>query len=111
MVNRPNATQASSSGQAEASGWLEETRKLLERYGSLSRTAREATGYHELIEHLEGQISLEEAAERIKIATRQLARRQMKWFRRWTQVGWLEGDRPPEELVGAVMDLWRPATA
>ena len=78
-------------------GWLEETRGLLDRYGELSETAAEATGYAELIAHLKGKMALEKAAEQIKIGTRQLARRQMKWFRRWRQVSWLPGDlaRPP----------------
>jgi tRNA dimethylallyltransferase len=90
-----------------ADGWPEEARGLLERYGSLSQTAAEATGYRELIEHLEGKQTLENAVEQIKIATRQLARRQMKWFRRWNQVHWLAGDRPLEELASAATDLWR----
>ncbi len=55
-----------------AAGWLEETRGLLDRFGGLSPTAVEATGYHELIEHLRGRLSLDDAIERIKIATRSL---------------------------------------
>lgn len=83
-------------------GWLVETRELLERYGTLSTTASEATGYHELIEHLAGRMTLDEAVEQIKIATRQLARRQMKWFRRFEGVEWLKGDAPMEELVARI---------
>ena len=89
-----------------AAGWLDETRGLIERFGSLSSTAREATGYHELIEHWEGRMSFDEAAEQIKIATRQLARRQMKWFRRWSQVKWLDGNRSPQELADDLHSLW-----
>ena len=91
-----------------AAGWLEETRELLRNFGSLSPTAAEATGYRDLIDHLEGRVSLEDAAEQIKIATRQLARRQMKWFRRWKQVQWIAGDRPPEELARYVAGHWKP---
>src|SRR4051812_18723722 len=40
-------------------GWLQETRGLLDRFGELSKTAGEATGYHELIEHLHGRVSLD----------------------------------------------------
>jgi tRNA dimethylallyltransferase len=75
-------------------GWLDETRRLLAEHGSLSPTATEATGYHELIEHLAGRLSLDDAIEQIKIATRQLARRQMKWFRRFSQVRWIAGIEP-----------------
>jgi tRNA dimethylallyltransferase len=95
-----------------AAGWLEETRDLLARYGALSQTAAEATGYRELIDHLHGRQPLEDAVEQIKIATRQLARRQMKWFRRWNQVNWLAGDRPMEDLARNATELWRiPAEA
>jgi tRNA dimethylallyltransferase len=66
-----------------AAGWVDEVRALLARYGTLSKTASEATGYAELIAHVQGRLSLEDAAEQIKIATRQLGRRQMKWFKRF----------------------------
>ncbi len=89
-----------------AAGWLEETRRLYERHGRLSQTAAEATGYRQLADHLAGRISLDQATEAIKIATRQLARRQMKWFRRFEDVLWLPGDRPLEENVAAVLSRW-----
>ncbi len=85
-------------------GWLEETRSLLSRFGKLSQTAAEATGYHELIEHLNGRLSLEDAVEEIKIATRQLARRQTKWFRRWNQVRWLNGSDPVPILLDSILE-------
>lgn len=81
-----------------AGGWLDETRGLLEKFAHLSGTAREATGYAELTAHLQGQMSLEDAVEQIKIATRQLARRQMKWFRRFEGVTWMAGDASADEL-------------
>lgn len=91
-------------------GWLQEVQGLRQRYPRLSKTAGEATGYAELIAHLTGELSLEDATERTKIGTRQLARRQMKWFRRFGGVTWLEGNRPLEELAARVMELWaRPA--
>jgi tRNA dimethylallyltransferase len=88
-----------------AAGWVEETRGLLARFGELSQTAAEATGYAELIAHVRGRMSSEEAIEQIKIGTRQLARRQMKWFRRWPQVTWLPGDGPREELLARVSTI------
>jgi len=89
-----------------AGGWVEEVRSLLRTYPVLSRTAAEATGYADLIEHVKGRIELDEAVERIKIATRQLARRQMKWFRRFNPVHWLDGRKPLEPLVEQVLRLW-----
>jgi len=82
-----------------AAGWVEETRRLLDQFGSLSPTAAEATGYRELIDHVQGRLSLADAAELIKIATRQLARRQMKWFRRFPGVKWIAGDQPMQTLM------------
>ena len=84
-------------------GWLEEVRGLLGRYGALSQTAAEATGYAELMTHLQGRMTMEDAVEQTKIATRQLARRQMKWFRRFANVLWLEGQLPMEALLEKVM--------
>jgi tRNA dimethylallyltransferase len=92
-----------------AAGWVEEVAELARRFPTLSATAGEATGYRVLLEHLNGRISLEEAIEQIKIATRQLARRQMKWFRRFPEVHWLAGDSPLEENVGEVMRVWEAA--
>jgi len=86
-------------------GWLEEVRGLLERYGALSRTATEATGYAELIDHVQGRMNLDDAAEQIKIATRQLARKQMKWFRRFANTQWIAGDRPVGDLADEVMGM------
>ena len=47
----------------------------------LSRTARQAVGYREVIEHLEGRRSLAETVELVQQHTRQLAKRQCTWFR------------------------------
>ena len=90
-----------------AAGWVEEVRALLRTYGTLSHTAAEATGYRELIDHLAGKLSLDDAVEQIKIATRQLARRQMKWFRRFREVTWIAGDQPGEAVAEAVWERWR----
>lgn len=91
-------------------GWLDETRRLLEQHGELSPTAAEATGYRELIDHLQGRLSLDDAIEQIKIATRQLARRQMKWFKRFTQVHWFHGGQPIESLCEETLRLWNSSS-
>jgi tRNA dimethylallyltransferase len=62
-------------------GLLDECARLL-REGRLGVQAREALGYKQLIEHLEGRGSLEEAVERIKIDTRRFAKQQRTWLRR-----------------------------
>jgi tRNA dimethylallyltransferase len=62
-----------------AGGWIDEARALRDR--PLSREAAQAVGYRELFEHLAGQTTLDAAIERIQRRTRQLARRQLTWFR------------------------------
>jgi tRNA dimethylallyltransferase len=68
-------------GQMIGLGLVDEVRGLQERFPRLSRTAAQAVGYQETIEHLDGQYDLAEACERIARRTRQLAKRQGTWFR------------------------------
>lgn len=62
-------------------GLVEEVRALMRWEKPLSREARQALGYKEMFEHLEGQVSLEEVIERIQTRTRNFAKRQLTWFR------------------------------
>jgi tRNA dimethylallyltransferase len=64
-----------------AVGLVEEVRELLAKHGPLSRTASQAVGYREVLEHLSGQFDLPTTIERVKHATHQFARRQETWFR------------------------------
>ena len=63
-------------------GLLEEVRFLLEKHDKLSDTAHQALGYKELISHLKGNISLEEAVYEIKKRSRHFAKRQLTWLRK-----------------------------
>jgi tRNA dimethylallyltransferase len=67
--------------QMFSAGLVEEVRRLLARPRPLSRTARQAVGYREVIEHLEGRHDLAETVESVRLHTRQLAKRQCTWFR------------------------------
>ncbi|MCP4176008.1 MAG: tRNA (adenosine(37)-N6)-dimethylallyltransferase MiaA [Fuerstiella sp.] len=62
-------------------GLLAETRRLLAIDPPPGRTARQALGYRELIEHLEEGVRLDAAVTQIKTGTRQFAKRQHTWFR------------------------------
>ena len=64
-----------------AQGLLREMEGLLARYPALSATARQAIGYAEAINLLEGRCSRDEAMARTAARTRQLAKRQRTWFR------------------------------
>ena len=50
----------------------------------------ESIGYRETLQHLNGEISLEAAIEETQIHTRQYAKRQMTWFRRYPEIVWLQ---------------------
>lgn len=67
-------------------GLLDEVRRLLERYPP-DLPPFQAIGYREMIAHLRGEITLEEAIAQMKRRTRQLVRRQANWFRR-LEVRW-----------------------
>lgn len=64
-----------------AAGFVDEVRALLGSGLPADAPAISSIGYGEVIEHLQGAISLADAVERTKLATRQLARRQAQWFR------------------------------
>ncbi len=64
-----------------SAGLVEEVRSLLCGPRPLSKTARQAVGYREVIEHLEGRRTLPETIDLVKLHTRQLAKRQGTWFR------------------------------
>jgi tRNA dimethylallyltransferase len=83
-------------------GLVAEVEALAARPGGLSRTARQALGYREVLEHLDGVVSLDEAVTTIVARTRQFARRQVRWFRRDPRIVWRGGRIAPEELVRTV---------
>ncbi len=82
-------------------GLLEEVRGLLAAPRPLSRTARQALGYQEAIDHLEGRTSLEKAVANIQMRTRQFAKRQHTWFRHLDECLPIEmsGDETPAVLA------------
>ena len=65
-----------------AAGLVEETRALLERGLADNRTALQALGYRQVVEHLRGERGLAETITLVKTKTWQFARRQRTWFRR-----------------------------
>ena len=69
-------------------GFLHEVEVLAARPGGLGLTARQALGYRELLAHLDGTISLDEAVDTAVRRTRRFARRQERWFRRDPRVRW-----------------------
>ncbi|HIQ22075.1 MAG TPA: tRNA (adenosine(37)-N6)-dimethylallyltransferase MiaA [Planctomycetes bacterium] len=83
--------------QMFAEGLVEEVRRLLEGPAPLGKTARQAVGYREVIEYLEGRYDLGETIERVKCHTRQLARRQYTWFRSLSECRFIRVSEPIDE--------------
>ncbi len=92
-----------------ADGLLAEVAGLLEHGLAQSRTASRAIGYREAVAVLAGELSQDEAAERIKAATRRLARRQDSWFRKDPRVRWVRFDDP--DRVATAVEWMRTVSA
>lgn len=73
-------------------GFIDEVRKLADRGLEKSPTASRAIGYPEVLRHLKGELSLEEATELIKKKTRNFVKRQISWFKTEPGLRWLEID-------------------
>jgi tRNA dimethylallyltransferase len=74
-------------------GLVDEVRALLKKGYNRGLTSMEALGYKETIDHIEGKVPLAETIELIKKKTRNFARRQMTWFRRFKDTAWFPGGR------------------
>jgi tRNA dimethylallyltransferase len=73
-----------------AEGLVDAVRALLDRGFEGFLTAGQAIGYAEMVEHVTGRLTLQEAMARTVRRTRALARRQLAWFRRDPRVRWFE---------------------
>ncbi len=90
-------------GQMMALGLLEEVRSL-DQEGLLGPQTRTAVGYAQLLNHLQGTCTLEEAVEQIKIRTRRLGKQQRTWLRRFRalpDVTWLQPAESSIEVLVA----------
>jgi tRNA dimethylallyltransferase len=87
-----------------AAGWLDEVRRLRELPRPLSREARQALGYRELLAHLDAGPGWAETVELIRTHTRQFAKRQLTWFRHLPQLVPVPADAP--DTADRVLRAW-----
>jgi tRNA dimethylallyltransferase len=89
-------------------GGLEQEVMRLIAAGPLNRQAIEAVGYREVLRHFAHELSIEEAEEEIKVRTRQYARQQRTWLRRFKAIPgaiWVDGPRvSTTDAAGIVID-------
>ncbi len=83
-------------------GLIQEIKNLIKKYPP-RLIAFEAIGYREVIDYLQGKISLEEAVKLMKQNTWQFARRQMTWFRKDRRIHWLTTPQEAEKLIKAFL--------
>ena len=86
-------------------GLLEEIHTLLAQGIPAKCTAMQAIGYKEFLQALSGEITVEEAAQEVKKASRHYAKRQLTWFRRNENIHWLR--RAPGETTAEILSLAR----
>lgn len=75
-------------------GFVDEVRRLLDEGLAEGRTAGRAIGYQQVMAHLAGELTLDEAHARTVIATRRFARRQLAWWRNDPRITWVRHDDP-----------------
>ncbi|NLS96063.1 MAG: tRNA (adenosine(37)-N6)-dimethylallyltransferase MiaA [Planctomycetaceae bacterium] len=90
-----------------AHGLVEEVAQLMKRGHPLSKTAAQAVGYKEVIEHLRGGPGLKETIELVQTHTRQFAKRQWTWFRSLSECRSVPVAEPVD--VEAIADAIRQA--
>lgn len=79
-------------------GLIEEVQSLLAAGAGAFLTASQAIGYLEVVEHLRARMTIDEVVTRTVRRTRDLARRQMAWFRRDPRIRWFETNDPMSSL-------------
>jgi tRNA dimethylallyltransferase len=87
-------------------GLVDEVRALAAAPGGLSRTARQALGYREVLAHLEEGVPLDTARQDALRRTKAFARRQWAWFRRDPRIHWLD---PAGDLLAQLLGVWDAA--
>jgi tRNA dimethylallyltransferase len=89
-----------------AAGLVDEVARLASRPGGLSRTARQALGYREILGHLEGGVLLSDSLAETDRRTRAFARRQRVWWRRDPRVRWYGSVDNPFAVIPQLLGDW-----
>ncbi|MBQ6524989.1 MAG: tRNA (adenosine(37)-N6)-dimethylallyltransferase MiaA [Atopobiaceae bacterium] len=91
-----------------AQGLVDEVAELRSKGLGQSRTASQAIGYKEVLDALEGRMSMDEARDVIKMRTRRYAKRQLSWFRHDKRVRWIAVTDMDACAAHIVLDLLAP---
>lgn len=88
-------------------GLVDEVTTLLQEGFREGLTAGQAIGYKEIVAALDGQCTLVEAIDAIKLATRRYAKRQRTWFRKDTRIRWIDANGNEDTMTTAALDVLR----
>jgi tRNA dimethylallyltransferase len=88
-----------------AEGLVEEVIRLTSAGLALSKTARQAVGYKEVLDYLAGETSLSEAVEKSKVRTHRFARKQETWFRSLSECRFIDiaGETEQAEVADRIL--------
>lgn len=94
-------------------GLVAEVARLAGDPRGFSRGPRQAVGYKEVLAHLAGRLTVEEALVEVKRRTRHFAKHQMTWFRRFSRIRWLDVAEPedPERIASRAAAEWERSPA
>ena len=84
-------------------GLIEEVKMISEKYKKYP-TAMQALGYKEIKQYLDGNLTKEDAIEKIKQETRRYAKRQLTWFRKNKQTIWLDGMQNVQNNINIILE-------
>ena len=84
-------------------GLIEEVKNILKKYNEFP-TAMQAIGYKEIVEYFNGDLTKQEAIEKIKQESRRYAKRQLTWFKKIANVKWLDGLNKIQNNVNIIME-------
>lgn len=80
-------------------GLVQETEKLMKKYGVNAFALQNTIGYKELIPYFRNEITLDKAVQEIKTNSRHYAKRQITWFKKQPAIHWLTKPAEAEKLV------------
>lgn len=88
-------------------GIVEETACVLARGYAPDAPGLATHGYKECVAYLQGKLSAAEALRQMQQRTRQYAKRQLTWFRRYQHIRWIPGSEEPAQTAAMLRELLR----
>lgn len=85
-------------------GLINEVENIIEKYKEFP-TAMQAIGYKEIVMYLKGELTKQEAIEKIKQESRRYAKRQITWFKKIENIKWIDGLKDKDENIKFIQDV------